>query len=407
MHLTLRQKLGATHSIDDLRDAARRRLPRMLFDFMDGGAQTESTVRENRAALERIRLVPSALAGVATRSQGLDLFGAKSTMPLIIGPTGFAAGFWARGDVALARAAAKQGIPFVISMSSGSTLEDIGHAAPGTHWFQHYMPRDRERTKRLLPKLRDHGVDLIEVTVDTILPGRRLRDIRNGFSSPIVWTPRKVASVLAHPDWLVRTGRHGIPRMAIIEGESHAKKAANLSEVMRPHFDEALSWDDIKWLRDQWPGKLLLKGVSDPRQLRPTMAAGLDGIVISNHGGRQLDGAIATIDILPEFVRETGGRFPLLIDGGFRTGTDIVKALALGATAVQVGRATLYGLATAGEAGVSYALAILRAEIDLALAFCGIGDLTQLGRDSVRVASRYAIPDEIVVRPAGPKLVSG
>lgn len=379
--------LSRIHSIADFRAAARRALPRMVFDFVDGGAGTESTLEENRAALERVRLVPSAPVDVAVRTQAVPLFGAPSAMPVIIGPTGLAGALWPEGDLALARAAARHCIPFVMSSNGGVTVERLGAATTGRRWFQIYLYRERERTARLLGRVRDAGFEVLQVTVDTAVLGRRLRDARNGFSPDLVWTPARVADVLRRPAWLYRILRHGKPRMILIEEDRAGTPAGEtLAQVGARHLNPSLTWDEIAWVRDTWRGPLVVKGLSDPRQAERAAAVGCDGVVVSNHGGRQLDGAVASLDALPDVVAASGGRLTVLVDGGFRTGSDIVKALALGAAAVQVGRATLYALATAGEAGVDHALALLRDEIDTAQALCGLPDINAIGREAVRAA---------------------
>lgn len=366
-----RRRLRAAHSIDDLRDAARRTLPRMVFDYVDGGAQSESTMRQNRAAFERHRLLSAAPVDVSRRSTATTLFGQSLAMPLIIGPTGYASAFWPKGDLALARGAAAAGVPFVVSNGANSRLKDIAEASGGQAWLQLYIAHDKQATLGLIGEARALGFETLEVTVDTALPGRRIRDIRNGFTVPYSWTPAKVADVLRHPGWMLRALPHGAPRPGLMPMEQ-GRSWATVSEFVRSQINPAIGWDDLKWLRDQWPGTLIVKGLLDPGQVEPAIGAGYDGIVISNHGGRQLDGAVSTLDILPDFAAAAKRRIPLLIDSGVRTGTDILKAVALGASAVQVGRATLYGLSTAGEAGVGHALGIFRTELDMAMALVGL-----------------------------------
>ncbi|KQX23445.1 MULTISPECIES: alpha-hydroxy acid oxidase [unclassified Sphingomonas] len=366
-----RRRLRAAHSIDDLRDAARRTLPRMVFDYVDGGAQSESTMRQNRAAFERHRLLSAAPVDVSRRSTATTLFGQSLAMPLIIGPTGYASAFWPKGDLALARGAAAAGVPFVVSNGANSRLRDIAEASGGQAWLQLYIAHDKQSTLGLIGEARALGFETLEVTVDTALPGRRIRDIRNGFTVPYSWTPDKVVDVLRHPGWMLRALPHGAPRPGLMPMEQ-GRSWATVSEFVRSQINPAIGWDDLAWLRDQWPGTLIVKGLLDPGQVEPAIAAGYDGIVISNHGGRQLDGAVSTLDVLPDFAAAAKQRIPLLIDSGVRTGTDILKAVALGASAVQVGRATLYGLSTAGEAGVGHALGIFRTELDMAMALVGL-----------------------------------
>jgi (S)-mandelate dehydrogenase len=370
------RRLQRIHSIADFRVASRRILPRMVFDYVDGGSGTESTLRENSAAFERIRLVSAAPADVTTRSLDISLFGQRFAMPLIVAPLGLASSFWTKGELALARGAARHNIPFVLSNNASVTLDEAIAAGAGPKWFQLYVPPNRDATKEWARRVKEAGFAAIEITVDTAVPSRRLRDMRAGFTMPFAWTPRKFLDVALHPEWAMRIGPHGAPRPSLMHAVPWGGEGA--APDMRTRLSPALDWDLLRWFRDEWRGTLIVKGLADPRQAKRALNAGMDAIVISNHGGRQLDGAVATIEILPEFVAEIGGKLPILIDSGFRTGTDVVKALALGATAVQMGRTMAYAVATAGEAGVVRALDILRAEIDVAMALCGvtkIGDL--------------------------------
>lgn len=379
-----RARLKKAHSIEDLRAAARRTLPRMVFDYADGGAQSESTMRQNRAAFERHRLLSRAPVDVSGRSMATTLFGKPLAMPLIIGPTGYASAFWPRGDLALAGGAAKAGIPFVVSNGANSPLPDIARAAEGNAWLQVYIAHDKQVTLDLIRDAKALGFDTLEVTVDTALPGRRVRDIRNGFTVPYSWTAGKVLDVLRHPDWMLRALPHGAPRPGLMPMEQ-GRSWSTVSEFVRSQINPAIGWDDLKWLRHRWDGTLIVKGLLDPAQVKPAVEAGYDGIVISNHGGRQLDGAVSTLDLLPEFAATAQGRIALLLDSGVRTGTDIVKAVALGASAVQVGRATLYGLSVAGQAGVNHALGIFRTELDMAMALVGLRSLEEASPDIIRI----------------------
>jgi (S)-mandelate dehydrogenase len=374
------RRLNNINSIAQMRLAARRTLPRMVWDYLDGGAGSESTLRENGAAFERFRLVSAAPANVARRSLTTTLFGRELAMPVIVAPLGLASAFWVKGELALARAAAAQGIPWVLSNNASVTLDEAMAAGEGEKWFQLYVPPSREATKEWARRIAAAGFGTVAITVDTLVPSRRLRDMRNGFSMPFRWTPRKFLDVALHPDWARRIGPHGAPRPALMFAVPWGEGPAE----MRTRLSPALDWDFLRWFRDDWKGRLIIKGLADPRQGTAALAAGMDAIVISNHGGRQLDGAIATIDVLPEFVAAVGGKLPVLIDSGFRTGADVVKALALGASGVLLGRAAAYGLAVAGEAGVARALEILRAEIDTTMALMGITRIGDLDASLVR-----------------------
>lgn len=372
------------HSVEDLRLAAQRALPKMVFDYADGAAQSESTARANLAALERCRLVASAPMNVQERSTAIQLLGAPAKMPLLIGPTGMAAAFWPHGDLHLARAAARFGIPFIVSNGATATLEEIAAAGQGgRQWLQIYLARSRDQTLRLLQKAQQLGFEAIEVTVDTAVPGRRVRDIVNGFGIQFNWTPAKIVDVMRHPGWMWRALPQGTPRLGLMEVDA-GQKWSTVSDFVRSQINPAVTWEDLKWLRDQWRGPLLVKGLTDPAQMASVSSAGYDGVVVSNHGGRQLDGAVATLDVLPEFVSAAAGKVPVLIDSGFRSGTDVLKALALGAAAVQIGRAALFGLATAGEAGVDRALSIFQTELDIAMALTGITSPAQAHPKMIR-----------------------
>jgi (S)-mandelate dehydrogenase len=380
------------HCIDDFRELARRALPRMVFDYIDGGAGSESSVRGNRSAFDRIRLLGSAPVDVSQRSTAMQLFGRSWTLPLIIGPTGLAGAAWPGADRCLARAARAFGIPFVMSTAATATMEAVAEAAQGNAWFQLYVFRDRAMSARLIDRARDLDFAALEVTVDNPVAGRRLRDERNGFSLPLRWTPRKLASVLARPGWAWRSLRAGAPRLELMAGELGLEATHTIAQTMQAQLDPSLGWDDIAWVRERWPGKLIVKGLLDPAQGRRAQQLGVDAIVISNHGGRQLDGAVAPIEILSEFASETGGRLPLLLDSGVRTGSDIARALALGATAVQIGRPTLYAVASGGEPAVARALALLKEEFEVCQCLMGAGSVASIGAHMVRREAGFAAP---------------
>ncbi|MEZ2221600.1 alpha-hydroxy acid oxidase [Rhizobium sp. RCC_161_2] len=390
-------------SIAEFRIAAQRALPKMIFDFFDGGGGMELTLSENRAALDRIRLVGSAPVDVGNRSAAITLFGKPMAMPVIIGPTGLAGAAWPWGDLALARAAGRAGIPFVMSSAATATMAAVGAAGEGRKWFQLYLFRDRKVSLRLLERAEALGFEAIEITVDNAVPGRRLRDARNGFSLPFRWTPKKLLSLASHPGWALRMARAGAPRLEVMAAEFDLRSAGTIAEVMEQQLDPTVSWDDIAFIRDRWKGPLILKGLLDPAQGARAAELGLDGIVVSNHGGRQLDGAVASIDILPEFVAAVGGRLAILVDSGFRSGTDVVKALALGATAVQIGRATLYALASGGEEAVFRALGIIAGELDVAQAMMGSPTIADIGPARLRLPPPLVQAERVVV-PREPAL---
>ncbi|SDU08056.1 alpha-hydroxy acid oxidase [Stappia sp. ES.058] len=380
-------------SIAEFRDLARRRLPRFVFDFIDGGSGSENTLAENRDALDRIRLLGSAPTNVSDCSSAVTLFGQRHAFPAIIGPTGLAGAAWPRGDIDLARAASASEIPFVMSTAATATMEEVAGAGAGAKWFQLYLFKDREVSKRLVSRARTLGFKALEVTVDNAIPGRRLRDARNAFSLPFRWTPAKLASLALHPAWSLRMARAGAPKLEVMAAELGLQRTDTIAELMQSQLDGSVGWDDIKWVRDAWDGPLIVKGMLDPAQVPKALEVGVDGLVISNHGGRQLDGAVATIDILPEFRSRAGSDLTLLVDSGFRTGSDIARALALGADAVQIGRATLYALASGGEKDVGRALAILKSEFEIAQMLMGARTLNDFKISMLRTHHSFAIPE--------------
>ncbi|HEY8069395.1 MAG TPA: alpha-hydroxy acid oxidase [Burkholderiales bacterium] len=369
-------------NIEELRLAARRRLPRAVFDFIDGGAENESTLRENRAAFERVRLQRRVLVGVSQVSTETSVLGKTSRLPIVIAPTG-AVGFgWRGGDIAVARAAADFGIPFTLSTSATASIEKIAEAAPGRHWFQAYFFKDREYTFGLIERARKAGYDTLMVTADLPVGGKRERDFRNDFSIPFRFTPKNVLDFATRPAWALDMLLRGVPPLENLAGMAagNADTRNIVSSVGRDQ-DASLDWEVIKRVRGAWPGKLLIKGVVHPADAEQAVSLGCDGVIVSNHGGRQLDGEIASFDALPGVVRAIGGRSAVLMDGGIRRGGDIVKALARGAEAVMIGRATYYGVCAAGEEGARRALEILNDELVRSMQLCGARSIAEIGPD--------------------------
>lgn len=365
-------RVGRAPSVADYRLLAKRKLPKMVFDFIDGGGGTEDTIRGNRDALDAKRLLCSGPIDISKRSQEVELFGRTYAMPLIIGPTGLAGAAWPKGEMELARGAGKVGIPFVMSTASTCSQEEVASAGDGTKWMQLYLFRDRSLSEPIIEGAERNGFEVLEVTIDNPVAGQRLRDARNEFSVPMRWTPRKLASFAAHPGWTMRMAPLGMPSFALLAKAIGTNKVATVAQLFHEQLDPSISWEDIAWLRDRWKKPLVVKGLLDPEHVKQALAIGVDGVVISNHGGRQLDGAVATIDVLPDFVAEARGRLTVLIDSGFRTGSDIARALALGASAVQMGRPTLYALASGGAAEVAHCLEGLKEELDIAQAMMGV-----------------------------------
>ena len=376
--------LAKSIRIEDLRGMARKRVPRFVFDFVDGGAEDEATLEANRRAFERLRFRPRTLVGVAERSVGATILGAPSTLPAVAAPVGLLGLVRRHGDVALARAATAAGIPFALSTSSMDSLEDVARAAPGRLWFQCYVFQERSVSEGLIRRAADAGFEALIITSDFPVSGKRERDLRSGLRPDARLTLGSKLDILLHPGWLMTVAAHR-PRFAVVErGLGAGRDAASF--LPSKMFDPSLNWDDFRRLRDLWKGKLLLKGVLRADDAALAVACGADGVILSNHGGRQLDSSISGMDALPEVVREIGGRASILVDGGVRRGGDIAKALALGAEGVLLGRALAYGLAAGGTPGASRALEILRDEFDRTLALLGCRTPAELAPDLVTTA---------------------
>ena len=368
------------YSIEALRQAAKRRLPRAVFDFIDGGAEDERTLRENCAAFERVRLLRKVLVGVSQINTETLLLGKTAKLPIAIAPTG-AVGFgWRGGDIAVARAAAAFGIPFSLSTSATASIERIAEAAPGRLWFQAYFFKDREFTFGLIERARQAGYDTLMVTADLPVGGKRERDFRNDFSIPFRFTPKNVLDFATRPVWALDMLLRGVPSLENLAGMAEEGAGTrNLVSSVGRNQDAALDWEVIKRVRTVWPGKLLIKGVVHPEDAERAVSLGCDGVIVSNHGGRQLDGEAASFDALPGVARAIGGKASVLMDGGIRRGSDIVKAIARGAQAVMIGRATYYGVCAGGEDGARRALEILRDEFTRSMQLCGARSVGDIG----------------------------
>ncbi|MBN9425590.1 MAG: alpha-hydroxy-acid oxidizing protein [Burkholderiales bacterium] len=352
--------LSRIANLDDMRDAARRRLPKLAFDFFDGGADRESALARNRAAFDALTLTPRVLRNVSSRSIACELFGRSWAAPLGIAPTGLANLARGGADVMLARAAAALDLPCVSSTASTTSIEAVGRAAPRHTWFQLYMPKDRAIGDDLMARARAAGAEVLVMTVDLAVPGRRDRDVRNRFSLPFRLDPAMLADFMLHPGWALDMLFGGSPRLANWEKYTAGRLSAeSLAALQAQQIDASLSWADVERVRGTWSGPLLLKGVLHPDDARQARALGVDGLLVSNHGGRQLDCAPATFDALPAIRDAVGDQFALLLDGGIRHGEDIAKALRRGADFCLVGRPTLYGVAAYGQAGVEHVLRLL------------------------------------------------
>ena len=372
-------------NIADLRDIARRRLPAFVFEYVESGAEDEATVRGNRVALERLQLVPTTLLDCSARHQRTTILGRAADAPLLIAPTGLNGLLHPDGDVALARAAAKAGVPYTLSTVSTTRLEEVASRAGGRLWMQLYVVKERAMARDVMQRAGAAGYEALVFTTDANVFGNREWD-RRGYRLPGKPTLRARLDALRHPRWLWEVLiKNGMPRFRNLEAFlPPSLTPMGASTVIPRLFDATICWDDIAWIREHWRGKLLIKGVLTAADAERAAALGLDGIVISNHGGRQLDYCVAPIDMLPEIVAAVGSRLPIIIDSGFRRGTDVVKALALGAQAVMLGRAMLYGLIAGGQPGVERALEIFTSEIERVLGQLGCNSVAELAPRFVR-----------------------
>jgi len=384
----MKEETYGAWNIYDMTELARRRLPKGLFEFMHRGNDDEIAVRDNRLALDAIKLRPRVLRDVSKRNQEITLFGKKQKMPVIVAPTGSVGLAWYEGEIALARAAAAAGVPYTMASSSMTAIEKVAAAAPGgALWFQFYMWPDRALSHQLVARARDAGAEALIFTVDTpVAPGREY-NLRNGFTIPFRFTRRNVLDVLGHPRWLFGVlVRYllttGAPRYMNFPPHMQTRVGA-LPMGRSVQSNASINWDDVRELRKLWPRKLIVKGIQHPQDAVMAADCGADAVVISNHGGRVLDSTTAPILILPEVLEAVNKRLTVIVDSGFRRGSDVVKALALGADAVMLGRGPLHGAAVAGEAGGLRALNIYREEIDRVMALIGTSSIAEITREHV------------------------
>jgi len=370
-------------SCDDYRRLAERRLPRFLFDYIDGGAGDEHTLAANRRDFQHVHLRQRVLCDVDNPDTRCELFGQAASMPLALAPLGMAGLYARRGETQAARAAATVGVPFSLSTVGICSLAEV-HAASGKmSWFQLYMLRDREAVQGLLQQALANGCDTLLFTVDLPVAGIRRRDIRNGMLDP-GWRGKlaKASQLAQRPGWLLDVGIRGKPHHfgSLTDQVADPNDLRAFKAWLDAQFDPCVTWDDIRWLRQQWPGRLVLKGILEADDALQALDCGADGIVLSNHGGRQLDGVSSTIRQLPAVAEALGGRLPILLDGGIRSGVDILKALGLGAQGVMIGRPWAWALAAGGEAAVTRLLTGLQGELAVAMALCGVKSLEHIER---------------------------
>ena len=368
-------------TIEDLRVLAKKRVPRMFYDYADSGSWTESTYRANEEDFNRIKFRQRVAVNMENRSTRVKMIGQEAAMPVAIAPTGLTGMQHADGEILAARAAKKFGIPFTLSTMSICSIEDIAAATKAPFWFQLYWMRDRDFMDNLMDRAKAAGVSALMLTLDLQVMGQRHKDLKNGLTAPPKPTLANILNLMGKPRWclgMARTKRHGFGNLI-----GHAKGVSDMTSLgawTKEQFDPKLDWNDVEWIKKRWGGKLILKGIMDVEDARHAADSGADALVVSNHGGRQLDGAPSSIAALPEIADAVGSKIEVWMDGGIRSGQDVLKARALGARGTLIGRAFLWGLGAMGEAGVTKALEIIHKELDITMAFCGHTDIRKVDR---------------------------
>lgn len=378
--------LDNCYNIFDMREAAKRRLPRGIFEFVDRATEDHLAVTENRAGFQDIKLRHRALVDVSGRATKTMLFGKEVSLPMIIAPTGAAGLCWYRGELQLAKAAAKAGIPFAMSTASMTAMEEVAEQAGGRLWFQLYVWKRRDLSYQVIERAKKAGYEALVVTVDSAVSPNREYNARNGFSAPLKPNLRMAVDIALHPTWSLGVmGRYlrttGMPKQENFPPEFQESITRGVGDRADGMRRDSLTWEDVKKFREIWPGPLLLKGVNRVDDALKAINHGVDGIIVSNHGGRNMDSAPATIRVLPEIAEAVGDKATVILDSGVRRGSDIVKALALGAKAVLTGRATLYGTAVAGEAGAAKAIQVIQTEMDKTMAYTGCNSVDEISTD--------------------------
>ena len=369
-------------TIEDLRVLAEKRVPRMFYDYADSGSYTESTYRANESAFGKIKLRQRVAVNMEGRSTASTMVGQAVAMPVAIAPTGLTGMQHADGEILAARAAKAFGIPFTLSTMSICSIEDVAQHAGEGFWFQLYVMKDRGFIERLIDRAKAANCGALVLTLDLQILGQRHKDIKNGLSAPPKLTLKNIANMMTKPRWCL--GMLGTPRRQFGNIVGHVSGVADmgsLSSWTASQFDPALSWDDVQWIKNRWGGKLIIKGIMDAEDAKLAAQSGADALIVSNHGGRQLDGAPSSIEALPGIVDAVGSQIEVHMDGGIRSGQDVLKARALGARGVYIGRAMLYGLGAMGQAGVAKAIDIIHKELDITMAFCGHTQIDRVNRD--------------------------
>ena len=368
-------------NIEDLRVLAKKRVPRMFYDYADSGSWTEGTYRANSEDFQKIKLRQRVAVNMENRSTATKMVGIDVKMPVAIAPVGLTGMQHADGEIKAARAAEKFGIPFILSTMSICSIEDIAATTQAPFWFQLYMMRDRDAMAAMIERARKAGCNALVLTLDLQVIGQRHKDLKNGLTAPPKPTLANIINLMTKPRWCL--GMAGTSRRQFGNIVGHVKgldDMGSLSEWTGKQFDPALNWGDVEWIKKRWGGKLILKGIQDADDARLAVESGADALIVSNHGGRQLDGAESSIRALPAIIDAVGSQIEVHMDGGIRSGQDVLKALALGARGTYIGRAFLYGLGAMGEAGVSKALEIIHKELDLTMAFCGRTQMAQVDK---------------------------
>ena len=368
-------------TIEDLRVLAQQRVPRMFYDYADSGSWTESTYRANNSDFADIKFRQRVAVNLENRSLKTTLIGQEVAMPVALAPTGLTGMQHADGEILAAQAAEKFGVPFTLSTMSICSIEDVAANTTKPFWFQLYVMKDRGFIERLIERAKVAQCSALVLTLDLQILGQRHKDIRNGLSAPPKLTIANIANMMTKPRWcagMLGTRRHGFGN--IVGHATDVSDMSSLSSWTAQQFDLALSWKDVEWIKRCWGGKLIIKGIMDPEDARYAVESGADALIVSNHGGRQLDGALSSIRALPSIVDAVGGQIEIHMDGGIRSGQDVIKAVALGAKGVYIGRPFLYGLGAMGQAGVTKCLDIIRNELDLTMAFCGHTNISQIDK---------------------------
>lgn len=364
--------------IEDLRELARRRVAKAVFDYVDRGSYSEATLRANRTDFDALTLRQRVAVDVDRRSTRSTMLGQEVSMPVALAPVGLTGLNWANGEVLAARAAEKFGVPYTLSTMSICSIEDVAAGVTRPFWFQLYVMRDRGFAASLIERAKAAGCSALVLTLDLQVQGQRHMDLKNGLAVPPRLTLKTLLDVMTKPGWALNVLTSKRKSFGNLEGRiPNADNLTTLSQWIAGQFDPTLSWKDVEWVKSLWGGKLVLKGILDPEDAKIAVGTGADAIVVSNHGGRQLDGTSSSIRALPDVVEAVGDRIEVLFDGGIRTGQDLLKALALGAKGALIGRAYAYGLGAMGERGVTRALEILKSELDVTMALCGIRDVNE------------------------------